>query len=89
MTRPIRDLWQSYRHEVLPPEAGESQIRETRRAFYGGAQALLSAIMAGLDQGSEPTEADLSRMDTIVAELRDFNRSIEDGTEDSWDHGVS
>jgi hypothetical protein len=38
----IFNQWKSYRQQVLPPTAGETQVIETRRAFYAGASAALS-----------------------------------------------
>jgi hypothetical protein len=65
----IEEAWLSYRHSVLPPNVSHVQEVETRRAFYGGAHALLTGILGMLDPGSEPTHGDLLRLCAIVAEL--------------------
>lgn len=53
----------------VPPNQEERE----RRAFFAGAQHLFSAIMnSGLDEGAEPTEADLVRVDNIAKELKAF-----------------
>lgn len=49
-----------------------------RRAFFAGAQHLFASIMnSGLDEGAEPTEADLKRMNNIARELKEFERVLE------------
>jgi hypothetical protein len=50
----IAEMWQSYDRDVLPPEAGEVQRRETKRAFYAGVWSLLQQFKAvGSDDISE------------------------------------
>jgi hypothetical protein len=65
----------AYHLMVLPEDVGPIQLLETRRAFYAGAQHLFSTILHMLDPGEDPTEADLTRMDAIDKELRDWARS--------------
>lgn len=55
----VAQCWTSFRVAVIPPEAGSAQVQDLRRAFYAGAQGLLSTIMKVMDDGEEPTEADL------------------------------
>lgn len=56
------------------PVYGEAE----RRAFFAGAQHLFASIMnSGLDEGTEPTEADMARMDNIARELKEFERVME------------
>jgi len=68
--------WASYRHLVIPATASATQIEETRRGFYAGAQHLFGSIMSILEPGAEPTENDLKRFDYIHAELEEFARSF-------------
>ncbi len=42
----ISEGWKSYRAVIVPPTAGEVQVSECRRAFYGGAAHLLGLMMA-------------------------------------------
>ena len=65
-----------YRKFVMEADAGPFQVLETRRAFFAGAQHLFGSIMGILDPGSEPTDADLARMDNIDRELRRFADEI-------------
>jgi len=63
---------ESYRHGVLPPHASVVQVSETRKGFYAGAWFLLNHLMGVLDPGTEPTDADMTRMAEIGDELRAF-----------------
>lgn len=38
----MADIWESYVAKVLPSDAPEVQVFETRRAFYSGALAIVS-----------------------------------------------
>lgn len=58
-------------------DAPADQLQEMRQAFFAGAQHLFSSIMTILDPGSEPTDADLKRMDLIDQELRAFIADFE------------
>lgn len=44
-------------------------IGELRYAYMSGAQHLFASMMSIMDEGEEPTEADLKKMDLINAEL--------------------
>jgi hypothetical protein len=72
----IREAWERYRRDVIPEGAGEVQLRETRLAFYGGAQALFATLTGGLSDGSEPTETDLAMMSELDQELRQFVEAL-------------
>ena len=68
----IQGGWRAYELMVLPEKAGATQRRETRLAFFGGAQHLWASIIVSLDPGTEETPMDLRRMDLIQKELDDF-----------------
>jgi hypothetical protein len=71
--------WLSYRTVVIPKDAGELQVRESRRAFYAGAGALLETILGFLGSGDEPSEQELASMDQIANEIREFNEQVKRG----------
>lgn len=75
----IKAGWVSYKHLVIPATASATQIEETRRGFYAGAQHLFGSIMQVLEEGAEPTENDLKRLDHIHAELDEFAQSFRVG----------
>lgn len=71
--------WRNFAERVIPADAPDIQRIECRRCFYAGAQALLTGIMVMLDPGTEPTDADLSRMEGISAELERFGKDVAEG----------
>lgn len=75
----LRKAWESYRNEVLPQNAPFFQVLECRRAFYAGAQALMSGVLNSLDPGSNPTEQDIEIMTGIQSELSQFCESVRNG----------
>lgn len=42
MPETIAQMWESYRRAVVPRDAPDVQIQETRRAFYAGCQAFFA-----------------------------------------------
>lgn len=74
----IKYQWDTYRL-ILSKDAGATQIIETRRAFYAGAQALFYAILTALEPGSDATDNDLAYMDKLDKELRQFAIDIKNG----------
>lgn len=75
----IDEQWLSYRREVIPANAPMIQITESRRAFYAGAEALLSVICGFLEPGTEPTIGDLEKMTAIHNELVQFAADVKAG----------
>lgn len=71
--------FQAYRMLSIPPNAPEIQVSECRLAYFFGAQHLFSSIMGVLDEGTEPTEDDLRRLDLINTELAAFVEGIKEG----------
>lgn len=70
--------WASYRESVMPADASEMQVQECRRAFYGGARALLAGLTgdAWFSPGPEATKADMEQMLELEQELKDFKRDV-------------
>lgn len=69
----METAWKDYATHVLVGVDPESvQYRETRKAFYAGAAALLDSMQRILGPGQEATESDLLIMDGIAGELRQF-----------------
>lgn len=71
--------WESYRRMVVPADAGEVQINETRQAFYAGASILFTALTSPgmLDPGTEETEADMQTMADLQAEINEFGQVLD------------
>lgn len=70
--------FQAYRMLAIPPNAPEIQVSECRLAYFFGAQHLFSSLMGVLDEGSEPTEDDLKRLDLIDTELNTFVAQVKE-----------
>lgn len=64
--------WVSLRLAAIDDDASKVQLEEMRMAFFAGAQHLFGSIMSFLEDGEEPTPADLRRMDMINVELNNF-----------------
>jgi hypothetical protein len=71
--------WNAYRRRVIPADASPVQIKECRRSFYAGAWAFYQIQMNGMEDGDNPTEADLALMGDLDHELRQFNEAVKAG----------
>lgn len=72
----LAEQWRFYLDDVIPKGAGQTQVQETRRAFYAGAVACFAVLNSFLDGGTEPTDAEIQRVEGMVQELEDFSKSI-------------
>ena len=77
----LADQWNSYRKNVLPANASAVQVRECKRAFYGGAFSFYSLVMGGLEDGEEATDVDIEFMESLSEELMEFYRRVRGGLE--------
>jgi hypothetical protein len=76
----IGAAWREYRTKVMPLDAPAIQALECRRAFYAGAQAFFTVMLAAASaSGLEPTEGDLRLVDDLAAELKAFAASVKEG----------
>lgn len=84
----IRKGWDSY-SAMLPAHAPAAQVRETRRAFYGGALALLDALLDGprkspfgdfaVPAGEDTVVVDEAMTGDLQAEINAFADDLEAG----------
>ena len=73
--RTIQEQWDSFEALVLPKDAPAVQVQEMRRAFYGGAQIMLFALMKiGDDDLSE--EAGANILEGYNQEMSEFSKRI-------------
>lgn len=83
MPQPKRQLmaeeWDKYARGVLPVGAPLVQKRETRRAFYAGAQSILFRVIQSFAPETKPTPADLQIMEDLHEELQDFAAQVKSG----------
>ena len=73
----IQAGWESYLELIVPKDASETQIAETRQAFFAGACVLFEGILKTLDPGPIETEADIQRMQNIGAEIIAFGQELD------------
>ncbi len=73
----IEQAWQSFLANVVPKDASQAQIDDTRNAFFGGASILFTLIIGGLDEGSEETEADLNLFSAIQDEITEYGQLLD------------
>jgi hypothetical protein len=64
--------WVSLKLMALPDNAPQAQLDDMRDVFFAGAQHLFGSLVSLMDQGEEPTDADMRRMDLIDLELKTF-----------------
>jgi hypothetical protein len=57
---------------AMDKQASAAQISDMRIAFFAGVHHVFSSIMTTLDEGAEPTEADLKHVKMIHEELDKF-----------------
>lgn len=74
----IQRDWESFAAAVLPPGAPDVQRREMRRAFFGGAWAMLCEVRRiGDDSVSE--EDGVKALDDIAKECEGFRDAVVGG----------
>lgn len=75
----ILKMWKSYEKVLCEGEEliGDTQIEETRKAFYGGAAGMFQSFMDSVGSDTdEPTEGELGAVDALAEELREFVSSL-------------
>lgn len=78
MKKTIKEFWISYYKNVIPKDAPDTQIKESRRAFYAGAAAMFQAINI-LAPEDEPTLEDIQHVDNLNKELLEFADEVKQG----------
>lgn len=73
----IEKSWESYRKLVIPANAPDIQVKESRQAFFAGASIIFEGMIKMMDGGDEPTPADMQRMANIQAEIDAFGQSLD------------
>lgn len=74
----VRQAWESYRDAVIPKDAPEVQLIETRRAFYAGCWSMMTSFREiGTDAVTEA--AGVEYMESLYHEFREFNSLVKGG----------
>ena len=74
----IKAQFESYQKEVIPQGASETQVRETRRAFFAGAQAMMT-ICQVIATDRVTTEEGAMILDQTERELLQFKEDAVEG----------
>jgi hypothetical protein len=74
----IAAQWRSYRNEVMPANAGPTQLQETRRAFYAAAHSVLQ-VMLHVVAAEEDDEVGVQILQAMHDECQAFSQSIARG----------
>jgi hypothetical protein len=72
----VAEMWADYQRNVLPPDAGEIQVQECRRAFYAGAHAMYTDCTWGIGDPSVPERVGEAHLEKIHDELQAFKRDV-------------
>ena len=75
---PIATAWVSYMDEVIPHNAPPVQIQECKRAFYAGAQALLT-LVTDLGEDNVSEDAGVLLLEAMHVEMRAFLKDVKAG----------
>jgi len=67
----VEQAWQTYNDTVLPKTASPTQRIETRRAFQGGAWAILNMLIAHADDDEEIALARIKQWHRECIDFRD------------------
>lgn len=73
----VNALWESYRKQVIPPEAGVVQLIESKRAFFSGVYSglqTLSTISVNI-----PEDVAVTYLDRIKQECLAFSELVKQG----------
>lgn len=75
----IAKQWAEYRSAAIPAHATEGQVRQCRRAFYAGAQALHEIMVNGVSNDPDMTDDDERILRGIEAEFDQFAADVRGG----------
>lgn len=78
---PLDAQWKQYLEMVVPTNAHESQVIETRRAFHAGATAMLR-ILRRVGEPDISEGEGMKWLVDIAHEIADFAEAVKDGRED-------
>ncbi len=70
--------WQSYKREVLPIDPSPTQVSETRRGFYAGAQSMLN-LMSKVEVEDVSVDQGVEHLERLTRELEAFFLDVGEG----------
>jgi hypothetical protein len=70
--------WVGYMLACKLQNAPPAQLAEMQRTFFAGSLHTFTSVMSFLEEGQEPTEADMKRMSQVFKELKAFQKNFEE-----------
>jgi len=66
--------WAAILEQLIPPETHPDLVKTFKRFFYAGGKHVIDTLVydAALDEGDEPSEADLSKIDALMHEINEY-----------------
>ena len=65
-----------FANSVISKDAPPVQYSEMRLAFMAGAEHIFSSILNVLEEGDEPTDADMRRMELVQGEIDEWRAKL-------------
>jgi hypothetical protein len=62
--------------KVVPKDASDVQIEETKQAFFSGGISIFYLMLNMMDEGLEPTAQDLRKMSWLSEEMDAFAETV-------------
>lgn len=76
----VQALWNSYRTQVMPADAGLIQTTECRRAFYAGVESALNRLAGEMSAGDSIDDPnDHNAIREVHQELKEFAAAVKTG----------
>ena len=79
--------WDAYRRYFVPKDMSPSDLTVVQNAFYCGAQHLFASVNSVLNEGEDPTDEDIERMNKISEELATWARQFKQIHSEALGHG--
>lgn len=74
ISKVLDTAWRNQIEQTIPPATHPDLVKTFKRFFYAGARAMLHDLVYSdaLDDGMEPTQNDLQKIDAILHEINAF-----------------
>lgn len=72
----IQQYWETYKEAVLPKDASETQIEETKRGFYAGGWSVLTIMTRVIADQNISEEAGIQMLQGLLDECEYFKNGV-------------
>ena len=73
--RPIERAWDTYRRAAVPEGADDTQVNETRQAFFAGASSVFWAMLMASDEPGEGPG--MALLTNLQAEIDEYGEALD------------